>query len=155
MNERMGAQADVDATVAAMKDLIRRQLHVLADSVRVNRRTGVNGTSGTVHQDAKRVVLVTGTTGALGAHLLEILLVDSTVDGVFALNRRRPRSTKERAHLRHEAGFHKRGINQELLKSPKLMFVDADRIEDIESDVISQVCSDRLSSLAYVPLVLC
>jgi Male sterility protein len=143
-NEHMGMEVDVKATVATMKDLTRKHLQILADGVRASRQTGVDGTNGTVHQDEKRAVLVTGTTGALGAHLLETLLLDSTVDEVFALNRH-PRSAKaEQIVLRQKAVFDKRGISRELLESPKLTFVDADRIEDIEPDVISRVCSWRL-----------
>jgi hypothetical protein len=134
-----GMETDVGASVEAMKSMISGQLEILADSVRAGHRTnGTNGVLGAVPtQGAKRAVLVTGTTGALGAHLLETLLSASSVDEVFALNRRSRSSAQ--VESRQKAAFGKRGIAQGLLESPKLVFVDADRVEDITPEVISRV----------------
>jgi Male sterility protein len=134
-------ERNVDASVAAMQNMIRGQLDILADRVRANRRPRVKETSGAVAgQAVKHAVLVTGTTGDLGAHLLETLLVDSSVDEVFALNRLSRSGGAEGVHWRHRTIFDKRGINKELLRSPKLTFIDADRVQDVEPDVISVVC---------------
>jgi Male sterility protein len=127
------------ASVAIMKDLITSQLDALADS---ESRTAARRTIGGVPtQDEKRAVLVTGTTGALGCYLLETLLLDPSVDEVFALNRCSRSAHVEWGHTRQITAFQKRGINQGLLESTKLTFVDADRVEDIEREVISRVCS--------------
>jgi Male sterility protein len=140
-----GPGAGVTASVATVKEMIRGQLDLLADSEHSDSRTGVNGTNGAVPaEDRKRTVLVTGTTGGLGAHLLETLLMDLSVGEIFALNRRSRSAQVVGVHSRQGAAFEKRGIDQELLKSPKLTFVDADRVEDIEPDVINQVRSKRI-----------
>jgi hypothetical protein len=133
------ALESTSATVAIMKDMIRRQLDVLADSVRAGRRTAVSRINGIVPTlDTKCTMLVTGTTGGLGSYLLETLPLDPSVDEVFALNRRSRLAQVEGVQSRQAIFFQKRGINQGLLESPKLTF-DADRIEDIELEVISRV----------------
>jgi hypothetical protein len=142
-----GTETDMDARVIAMKDMIRRQLDILADSVRADARTEENGSNGAndpndgtaLADDTKRVVLVTGTTGGLGTHLLVALLLDPSVNEVFALNRRSRSALVDEVYGRQRAAFDKRGIRQELLESSKLTFVDADQIEDIEAGIISRV----------------
>ncbi|KAJ7636417.1 hypothetical protein FB45DRAFT_1138067 [Roridomyces roridus] len=65
-----------------------------------------------------RVVLVTGTTGELGCHLLSLLLADETVVRVYALNRQhsdlRERQTR---------AFVERGLDVGRLDSPKLVLL--------------------------------
>ncbi|KAF5361117.1 hypothetical protein D9758_009087 [Tetrapyrgos nigripes] len=68
------------------------------------------------------VVLLTGTTGGLGAHVLEHLLRLPTVSKVYALNRQGAQTTLSR----HEAVFAERGLDIAVLKSPKLFLLDAD-----------------------------
>ncbi|TFK80331.1 acetyl-CoA synthetase-like protein [Polyporus arcularius HHB13444] len=70
--------------------------------------------------DAK-IVLVTGTTGGFGADLLEHLLLDDSVETVYALNRKGT-SAVERQTTR----FHHRGLQVSLLASPKLKMVEGD-----------------------------
>jgi hypothetical protein len=163
----VGSETDVGSAVAAMKSMIRSQLDVLANSVGNRPRSCTNG-NGT---SQGRAVLVTGTTGGLGSYLLETLLADDSVSEVFALNRRPRSSRAESTHNRQKAAFAERGIAQSLLNSPKLIFVDADRVDDIAPNVISRVSccsllltpffsrltacvcwsSDPLSSFAYHP----
>jgi Male sterility protein len=129
------------ATVSVMEDIIRGQLGVLALNVRPHWRARVTKTNAAAPtRDAKRAVLVTGTTGALGTYLLATLLLDPSVDEIFALNRHSRSAKVEEGHSRQRAAFENRGIKQELLKSPRLTFIDASRVDDIKSDVISRVC---------------
>ncbi|EJD45598.1 acetyl-CoA synthetase-like protein [Auricularia subglabra TFB-10046 SS5] len=70
-----------------------------------------------------RVVLITGTTGGLGSNLLALLLQDAAVERVYAVNRA---STKSQTLLeRHAATFKDRGLDEGLLKSDKLVLVEA------------------------------
>lgn len=75
--------------------------------------------------EASQVILVTGTTGRLGSHLLAQLLQDSSVDKIFALNRDPSRSATEVA-TRQLAAFRQWGIDVALLSSAKVTFLAGD-----------------------------
>ncbi|KAJ3557213.1 hypothetical protein NM688_g1592 [Phlebia brevispora] len=66
---------------------------------------------------SKDVVLVTGTTGGLGCHILMHLLSDPTVGTVFAFNR------PDRLRERQEQAFRINGLDVNSLDSPKLRLV--------------------------------
>ncbi|KIK65753.1 hypothetical protein GYMLUDRAFT_240230 [Collybiopsis luxurians FD-317 M1] len=68
----------------------------------------------------KQHVLLTGSTGNLGAQLLESLLVNDSVVRVYALNRP---STRASMLERHVARFQDKALNSSLLSSPKLVFL--------------------------------
>ncbi|CAL1710450.1 unnamed protein product [Somion occarium] len=72
-------------------------------------------------------VLVTGTTGGLGASLLSALVQSGDVEKVYALNRRREGtgSLKQRQRL----VLQDRGLNSSLVDSPKIEFLEADLAE--------------------------
>lgn len=72
------------------------------------------------------VVLLTGSTGSLGSHVLEGLLRDSNVAKVYTLNR--PGS--EPSTTRHWNRFQDKGLNVELLLSPKLVHLVSDYTMD-------------------------
>ncbi|KZV94434.1 acetyl-CoA synthetase-like protein [Exidia glandulosa HHB12029] len=69
----------------------------------------------------KKVVLVTGTTGGLGSNLLALLLKDPAVEKVYAVNRAGTKALKDR----HEENFKDRGLDVELLKNGKVVFLEA------------------------------
>ncbi|KII87501.1 hypothetical protein PLICRDRAFT_257848 [Plicaturopsis crispa FD-325 SS-3] len=69
------------------------------------------------------VVLLTGTTGALGSHLLAALLEDSNVKRVYAYNRP---SSGRTIQSRQEEAFQDRGMDVNLVSSPKVVFVEGD-----------------------------
>lgn len=69
------------------------------------------------------VVLLTGSTGHLGSHLLHSLLGDSRVARIYALNRS---SASGSALERQVTAFTKQGFSLALLSSPKLLMVEAD-----------------------------
>lgn len=78
-----------------------------------------------IHGQAKllptsRVVVLTGTTGCLGSHILSGLLVDPDVHKVYALNRLSSTSTPQE---RQKAAFLLHGLNPNLLDS-KVTFID-------------------------------
>ncbi|EKM52740.1 uncharacterized protein PHACADRAFT_198789 [Phanerochaete carnosa HHB-10118-sp] len=76
---------------------------------------------------ARSVVLVTGTTGSLGAALLAALVDDPKVSKVYAFNRKGPQSLEER----QRQVLAERGYDAErIVKSGKVVFIDADTSGD-------------------------
>lgn len=69
----------------------------------------------------KERVLVTGTTGGLGSHLLAVLLESDKVERVWALNRK----SKEGIRQRQKAAFEDKMLNMGLLESERLVMVEA------------------------------
>ena len=68
------------------------------------------------------VVLLTGSTGALGSFLLAQLIENPAVQRVYAFNR--PSSTS--SVQRQSSAFIDKGLSVDLLKSDKLVYVEAD-----------------------------
>jgi thioester reductase-like protein len=68
------------------------------------------------------VILLTGSTGFLGSHLLATLLQTSTVSRVYAINRPSSVSLQDR----QVAAFRKSDLSSDLLKSPKLVLLEGD-----------------------------
>ncbi|KZT61208.1 acetyl-CoA synthetase-like protein [Calocera cornea HHB12733] len=69
------------------------------------------------------VVLLTGSTGSLGTYLLEQLLLDERVECVYAVNRL---SEKHDLLARQRDAFVDRGVDVQLLQSPKLRLIETD-----------------------------
>ncbi|KAF8601147.1 acetyl-CoA synthetase-like protein [Ceratobasidium sp. AG-I] len=70
----------------------------------------------------KERVVLTGTTGGLGSHLLAVLLGCEEVERVWALNRK----SKEGVAARQRAAFEDKMLDVGLLESEKLVMVEAD-----------------------------
>ncbi|TFK74185.1 putative aminoadipate reductase [Pluteus cervinus] len=81
-----------------------------------------NDLSNSVHSPSVPTVLLTGSTGNLGSHLLDQLLQDDRVGRVYALNRPSSKTTLER----HLERFHDQGLDSKLLASSKLIFLEGD-----------------------------
>ncbi|KAF7329341.1 Acetyl-CoA synthetase-like protein [Mycena kentingensis (nom. inval.)] len=83
---------------------------------------GLDGTPGANDSVVPTVILLTGSTGGLGSHILDILLRSSSVERVYAFNRpsRTPIAQRQRA------SFEDRGLDSELLASPKLVYLEGD-----------------------------
>ncbi|KAG6838456.1 hypothetical protein C0991_011540, partial [Blastosporella zonata] len=71
-----------------------------------------------------KVVLLTGSTGNLGSQILADLLLDPSVERVYALNRT---SNRQASMLeRHQERFTDKALDVELLRSDRLVFVEGD-----------------------------
>ena len=85
------------------------------------------------------VVLLTGSTGSLGSHLLATFLQDSRVQKVYTLDRG---SQSEDVKTRQKASFEDKGLSVELLLSEKLVALKA-RYEEptfgLDEDVLDEV----------------
>lgn len=69
-----------------------------------------------------KIVLLTGTTGSLGSHILASLVLDTSVDRIYAVNR----PGKSALLDRQREAFVSRGLNVGLLDSDKVVLVQAD-----------------------------
>ena len=63
----------------------------------------------------RRVVLLTGSTGALGSHILDELLQDTSVSLVYCLNRRG--NDSQSLLQRHLEGFKQKGLDPTVFRS--------------------------------------
>ena len=80
---------------------------------------------------AGEVVLITGTTGVLGSHLLSQLLADPNVERVYALNRANgARQGSEAVLERQRASFEALGLDDGALDGDKASFHAADLTEE-------------------------
>ncbi|KAJ7633420.1 acetyl-CoA synthetase-like protein [Mycena polygramma] len=68
------------------------------------------------------IILLTGTTGGLGSHILEILLGLTSVERVYAFNRRGRTPVSDR----QTEVFAERGLDVKLLSSEKLVYLEGD-----------------------------
>ncbi|KAJ7641940.1 male sterility protein-domain-containing protein, partial [Roridomyces roridus] len=94
--------------------------------------------SATTPRSSDAVVLLTGTTGALGSHLLAMLLESASVQRVYAFNRRGRTPISERQH----DAFVDRGLNTELLSSGKLIYLEGDTAKvdlSLPADVLTEL----------------
>lgn len=69
------------------------------------------------------IVVLVGSTGAVGSHTLAVLLKDQSVAHIYALNRRNASSS---LHERQASTFKERGLSTELLASDKLTLLEID-----------------------------
>ncbi|KAH7318806.1 hypothetical protein B0J17DRAFT_724242 [Rhizoctonia solani] len=93
----------------------------------------------------KERIVVTGTTGALGSHLLAQLLESDGVEKVWAMNRK---SSKGNTRGRQMVSFEDKMLDLSLLNNEKLKFVDADLADpklDLHNGVYDEANSDLQS----------
>ncbi|KAJ7625844.1 acetyl-CoA synthetase-like protein, partial [Roridomyces roridus] len=84
------------------------------------------------------IVLLTGTTGALGSHILAMLLESADVARVYAFNRR----GSSPASKRQTAAFIDCGLEMDLLSSDKLVYLEGDTAESdlgLPTDVLTEL----------------
>ncbi|CAO1635903.1 unnamed protein product [Sympodiomycopsis kandeliae] len=78
-----------------------------------------------VHRSTEKVVLLTGTTGGLGSHLLYDLLQDTSISQVYAINR--PSSGKQTLLQRQQDAFTSRGLDAGVLDgATKVLLIEGD-----------------------------
>ncbi|TFY54704.1 hypothetical protein EVJ58_g8699 [Rhodofomes roseus] len=80
--------------------------------------------AGIENNNRERIILLTGTTGNLGAHVLALLLKDEGTQRVYAVNRGEDLVNRQRA------AFNDAQLPLGLLDSPKLSLLSADFTED-------------------------
>ncbi|KAF9238227.1 acetyl-CoA synthetase-like protein [Melanogaster broomeanus] len=121
-----GASQTVDAKeqhITAMNAMIEKYSFGLNDTAEGVRTNGA--TNGDTH--GRAVVLLTGSTGGLGSFLLSQLLENPMVERVYALNRPSSSTSIEERQI---SAFLDRGLSVDLLRSSKLVYVEADASQD-------------------------
>ena len=116
----------------------------------------------TVNRNAEpgMVVLLTGSTGNIGSHILEALLRDSRILRIYAFNRPSPRQPEVSLLDRHRERFEDKGFDKALLASEKLVFLEGDASQDdlgVSPLVLNEVYHISLECLkqrAYLTLLL-
>lgn len=79
---------------------------------------------------SKSTILLTGTTGSLGAYVLADILQNRNVDRIFALNR----VSSQDILQRHIITFEERGLDGSLLKDSRLTLLTANRKDDLSQE---------------------
>ncbi|KAI6102822.1 putative aminoadipate reductase [Pisolithus sp. B1] len=74
-----------------------------------------------------RVVLITGSTGALGSYIVASLLQREDVARIYVLNRRSRTTTSQERQL---STFQDRGLDTDLLESQKLVYAEGDTSQE-------------------------
>ncbi|KAL4257534.1 Adenylate-forming Reductase [Pleurotus pulmonarius] len=100
--------------------------------------------SGTLEYSNRESVLLTGSTGSLGSYILERLLLDDAIHKVYALNRKDRRPSIRSIEERQKDAFVERGLNVDLLESPKLIFVEGDTgsIHSLRAELLNDMRKD-------------
>ncbi|KAF7291295.1 Acetyl-CoA synthetase-like protein [Mycena indigotica] len=91
------------------------------------------------------VVLLTGSTGGLGSHILEALLRNEQVARVYAFNRPGIKGVADR----QKAAFADRGLSEEVLSSSKLEYLEGDATQ-ADLGISSGVFSELKNSLTVI-----
>ncbi|KAF8550426.1 acetyl-CoA synthetase-like protein, partial [Imleria badia] len=108
-----------------------KQQHIVAMNAMIDKYSSdlpvsVNDTLKKGTYPTRSAVLLTGSTGGLGSLLLAQLIQNPAVQKVYALNR--PSSTS--SAQRQSSAFVDKGLSVDLLKSDKLVYVEADASQD-------------------------
>ncbi|KAJ7360820.1 putative aminoadipate reductase [Mycena albidolilacea] len=115
---RGGTDESADGPAALVKKMIEKYTEGF-ESVVAHSHKSAASSNGTV-------VFLTGSTGGLGSHILEILLSLPSTERVYAFNRkgRTPASERQRA------AFIDRGLDVALLSSEKLVYLEGDTAKE-------------------------
>ncbi|THV08159.1 acetyl-CoA synthetase-like protein [Dendrothele bispora CBS 962.96] len=117
--EQQGSDAHVETVVQGMKKMAEKYSK---DFLVASSKTSPTAKT-------RKVVLMTGSTGGVGVHILDRLLEDSTVEKVYALVRR-GKDNKDNIKTKQKEAFVERGVNPELVESPKLVLLEAQLSEE-------------------------
>ncbi|KAK7470239.1 hypothetical protein VKT23_001674 [Stygiomarasmius scandens] len=109
-----GFEAQVKADVEGMRQMVEKYSKNFASAS--NEKLPTND---------RKVVLMTGSTGGVGAHILARLLEDATVEKVYALIRK----GSVDINTKQVNAFVERGVDVELIKSGKLILLEANLSE--------------------------
>ncbi|KII85379.1 hypothetical protein PLICRDRAFT_44672 [Plicaturopsis crispa FD-325 SS-3] len=97
------------------------QMHAMVDKYSQTFLPHNPTTTSTPHAET---VLLTGSTGMLGTYVLDLLLKDSTVKRIYALNRKDSGGFPVEA--RQKQAFRQRGLDSALAGSAKVVYVEGD-----------------------------
>ncbi|KAJ8517288.1 hypothetical protein ONZ45_g5504 [Pleurotus djamor] len=105
--------------VDQVEDLVKKY------SSLIRRPGNVSLTAGATKEDRAAVVLLTGSTGVLGSHILQHLIQDSRVDTLYTLDRPSPTPL----HERQAKSFRVHSLDPAALSSKKLMSLEGSLLD--------------------------
>ncbi|KAF7349949.1 Acetyl-CoA synthetase-like protein [Mycena venus] len=126
ISEMGGAEEETESTEAKTSAMDAMAAKYTQNLPKTRPRFAVNGQDTPV-RDHGMVVLVTGTTGALGCYLLARLLQDPRIDRVYAFNRATRKAVD--LHTRQKLTLIDRGLDPGILGSEKLSLLEGDLTE--------------------------
>ncbi|THV08158.1 acetyl-CoA synthetase-like protein [Dendrothele bispora CBS 962.96] len=121
VGQLLGSDAQLEAVVQGMNKMVEKYSKDLV----VNSTSRFNSATG----KTRKVVLMTGSTGSVGVHILDRLLEDSAVEKVYALIRR-GKDNKNDIKTKQKEAFVERGVDPGLVESSKLVLLEAQLIEE-------------------------
>ncbi|KAJ7622608.1 putative aminoadipate reductase [Mycena polygramma] len=107
---------DTESSDGGNAALVEKMIAKYSEGLEEAKVQGRSSSSGGV------VVLLTGSTGGLGSHMLEMLLRLASVERVYAFNRKGRSSVSDR----QLEAFTDRALDVSLLSSPKLVYLEGD-----------------------------
>ncbi|KIK57260.1 hypothetical protein GYMLUDRAFT_766757 [Collybiopsis luxurians FD-317 M1] len=116
---------DTQTKANQMLDLLKKYKLPGSSTSKTGARTSLNGVNGNGHRINGDTVLITGTTGRFGCHILAQLLVREDVVRIYALNRESSDGDASPSALqrRQVNAFKTWGLDEQLLKSDKVVYV--------------------------------
>jgi hypothetical protein len=144
--------ATVNGDAAAASETTRKAEDIVAFLARYTSDFAQHVPSSPVSEH--EVVLVTGTTGALGSALLARLVGTESIAKVYAFNRP-SRQSKGILHRQREA-LESRGYDPEIAASPKVVMVEGDITRTglgVDAALEDEVCSQL--SIPLHPILMC
>lgn len=120
-----------DSQIADMELMVKKYSNGL--DVPLSRITGSTGD--------RMTILLTGSTGSLGAHILAALLQDSAVNKVYVLNR--PSLDSKTVQQRQVERFKDKSLELSLLSNDNLVYLEGETSHHnlgLEEDVYNEVC---------------
>ncbi|TFY76506.1 hypothetical protein EWM64_g7507 [Hericium alpestre] len=97
-------------------------------------------------QPQKDTILLTGSTGGLGANILAHLVADPAVARIYAFNRK---SSKQSLHDRQVEALRSRGLDTSLASSEKVVLVEAD-VSQENLGISAELRDELRSSLTHI-----
>lgn len=126
---------DIDTRVAAMQALADKYSPLQFPNSHIPHNEHVTS-GGAEAKHLPRVILITGTTGSLGCHMLHQLAQDTSVARIYAIGRASDvKHLRERQHSALEG----RGLSGSLLKDPRIVLIPAETLDDVPDDILQEV----------------
>jgi Male sterility protein len=125
---------------------VRTNGHVANGEVTTNGDVTTNGhvtTNGPVTPEEdieagplSRVIFITGTTGALGCHMLHQLAQETSVARIYAMGRA---SDTEHLRDRQRSALEGRGLSGVILQTPRIVLIPAETLDNVPEKILEEV----------------
>ena len=128
-------------TAASPRNTQEENMSMIQQCIQQHGRPQVIRAFPTVHSPPIEHIVVTGTTGGLGSHLLAQMICNDRVERIWALNRKSTVSGQS-VQQRQLNSFKDKLLDVDLLRHPKLVLLDSDLTQErlgLHPDVYNDV----------------